>query len=122
MANWQDFEQLKQQLIATDQFSQTKEVQRLRYQNEIPVDIVPFGDIAANGSISCPPEYSIKMTVIGFLEAYDSTQIVRLSENPELNVHVVTPVGLMVLTIITWSERYPQPKKDALDIAFILHN
>jgi predicted nucleotidyltransferase len=122
VATWKDFEQLKNQLIATGQLISDKMVQRLRYRGEIPVDIVPFGDIEANGNILWPPEYSIKMSVTGFQEAYENTQLVRLRESPALDVHVVTPVGLMVLKIIAWSERYPQAQKDALDIAFILRN
>jgi predicted nucleotidyltransferase len=39
-----------------------------------------------------------------------------------IDLKEVTPVGLMALKIIAWSERYPQPLKDALDIAFILRN
>jgi predicted nucleotidyltransferase len=122
VAKWQDFESLKNQLIATGQFSQSKEKQRLRHHNEIPIDIVPFGDVATDGNISWPPEYDIEMTVAGFQEAYDNTQIVRLREIPVLDVHVVSPVGLMVLKIIAWKERYPQAKKDASDIAFLLRN
>lgn len=122
VATWQDFEQLKNQLLATGQLTNTNMTQRLRCLNEIPVDIVPFGDIATNGNISWPPEYSIEMTVAGFQEAYDNTQLVRLRESPKLDVHVVTPVGLMVLKILAWKERYPQAKKDASDIAFILRN
>jgi predicted nucleotidyltransferase len=122
VASWEDFEHLKGQLIATGQFIHTKEIQRIRHQNDIPVDIVPFGDIAANEKISWPPEYSIKMNVTGFQEAYDNTQLVRLRASPKLDVRVVTPVGLMVLKIIAWKERYPQAKKDALEIAFLLRN
>ena len=123
VATWQDFERLKDQLIATGELiSDDKMIQRLRYHGEIPVDIVPFGDIEANGNILWPPEYSIKMTVAGFQEAYQHTLLVTIRENPGLDVHVVTPAGLMVLKIIAWSERYPQAKKDALDIAFILRN
>jgi predicted nucleotidyltransferase len=62
------------------------------------------------------------MTVTGFQEAYNNTQVIRFRENPPLDVNVVTPVGLMALKIIAWSERYPQSLKDALDIAFILRN
>ena len=62
------------------------------------------------------------MTVTGFQEAYNNTQVIRFRENPPLDVNVVTPVGLMALKIIAWSERYPQALKDALDIAFILRN
>lgn len=100
VASWQDFEQLKSQLIATGQLESDKMVQRLRYHGKIPVDIVPFGDIESNGNIIWPPEYSIKMSVTGFKEAYDNTQVVRLRENPALDVHVVTPIGLIVLKII----------------------
>jgi predicted nucleotidyltransferase len=33
-----------------------------------------------------------------------------------VDVKVVTPVGLMALKIIAWSERYPQALKDTFDI------
>nr|WP_305909602.1 nucleotidyl transferase AbiEii/AbiGii toxin family protein [Methylomarinum sp. Ch1-1]MDP4522523.1 nucleotidyl transferase AbiEii/AbiGii toxin family protein [Methylomarinum sp. Ch1-1] len=111
VASWQDFELLKRQLIETGQFTQTKQAQRLAYRNEIPVDIVPFGDIASDGNISWPPDFDIEMTVKGFQEAYDNTQGVRLSDNPPLDVHVVTPVGLMILKIIAWNERDHQKRK-----------
>ena len=122
VATWQDFEQLKTQLIETGEMVSDKMSQRLRYRGEIPIDIVPFGDIEANGSILWPPDYDIKMTVTGFQEAYNNTQVIRFREKPPLDVNVVTPVGLMALKIIAWSERYPQALKDALDIAFILRN
>lgn len=121
--DWQAFETLKRQLLASDQFIQDpKQLQRLLYQATIPVDIVPFGDIAKNNNIAWPPEYSIQMTVAGFQEAYQHTQIVRLRDNPPLDIHVATPTGLLILKLIAWSERYPQGKKDALDIAFVLRN
>jgi predicted nucleotidyltransferase len=122
VANWQEFEKLKDQLMATGEFTSDKQVQRLRYRDEIPVDIVPFGDIEANGNISWPPDYSIEMSVTGFQEAYNHTQVVRLVENPALDVHVVTPAGLVVLKLIAWNERKAQSKKDALDIAFVLRH
>jgi predicted nucleotidyltransferase len=122
VANWQDFERLKSQLMATGKFTGDKQSQRLRYHDVIPVDIVPFGGIEANGNISWPPEYSIEMTAAGFQEAHSHAQIVRLRENPALDVHVVTPAGLMILKLIAWNDRYPQAQKDALDIAFILRH
>lgn len=123
VATWRDFENLKSQLIATGQFTDTKDVQRLRHQSGIPVDIVPFGAIEEDGNICWPPDYSIEMTVTGFQEAYDNTQLVRLRETPALDVPVVSPVGLIVLKILAWKKRcYPLAKKDAADIAFLLRN
>jgi predicted nucleotidyltransferase len=122
VSNWQDFETLKNQLLDTGQFITDKQKQRLRYHQDIPVDILPFGGIETNGRIIWPPEYDIEMTVTGFQEAYATTQLFRLRERPPLDVNVVTPVGLMALKIIAWKERYPRAQKDALDIAFVLRH
>lgn len=122
VATWNEFKALKDKLIATGKFGSARIEQRLMYQNNIPVDIVPFGGIENEGSISWPPENTFNMTVTGFQEAYESTQLVRIRDNPELDVPVVTPAGLVALKIIAWKERYPLRKKDALDIAFILRN
>ncbi|MEQ1544700.1 nucleotidyl transferase AbiEii/AbiGii toxin family protein [Methyloglobulus sp.] len=122
VATWHEFQRLKDQLIATGQFGSTKMVQRLMYQNNIPVDIVPFGTIESEGIISWPPENDIEMNVTGFQDVYDNTQLVRLRENPELDMFVVTPAGLMVLKIMAWDERKSLTQKDALDIEFILQN
>jgi predicted nucleotidyltransferase len=122
VASWQEFQQLQNQLIATGQFSSTKMAQRLLYHNEIPVDIVPFGAINHEDSIAWPPENSIKMSVIGFQEANDTTQIVTLSENPALDVNVVTPQSLVLLKLTAWKDRCAQNTKDAQDLAFILLN
>lgn len=120
VATWDDFTQLKNQLIATGSFSSTKMVQRLDYQNIIPVDIVPFGGIETNGSIDWPPDHSIQMNVLGFGEAYKTTSIIRFRDNPILDIHVVTPAALVILKLIAWQDRKNQNSKDALDLAFIL--
>lgn len=122
VATWHEFKGLKDKLIATGKFGSERIEQRLMHQNNIPVDIVPFGGIENEGSISWPPENTFHMTVTGFQEAYESTQLVRIRDNPELDVRVVTPAGLVALKIIAWKERYPLRKKDALDIGFILRN
>jgi predicted nucleotidyltransferase len=122
VATWHEFQRLKDQLIVTGQFGSTKMEQRLMYQNNIPVDIVPFGAIENEGLISWPPENDIEMNVTGFQDVYDKTQLVRLRENPELDMFVVTPAGLMVLKIIAWDERKSLTQKDAFDIEFILQN
>jgi predicted nucleotidyltransferase len=43
---WSDFETLKNRLVETGQFTQTRMTHRLQYRETIPVDIVSFGAIA----------------------------------------------------------------------------
>lgn len=120
VATWDDFKQLNDQLIATEEFSPTRMSQRLIYQDKIPVDIVPFGAIETNGHIDWPPDHTIEMSVQGFSEAYNATIIIRFQDVPVLDIHVVSPVALVILKLMAWKERRHQHSKDALDLVFLL--
>jgi len=120
IATWDDFTQLKNQLIETGYFSSTNMAQRLLYQNDIPIDLVPFGAIEINGNINWPPDFSIKMSAIGFDEAYKTTMLIRFRDNPALDIHVIMPAALVILKLMAWKERRHQNSKDALDLVFLL--
>ena len=120
VATWAEFLNLKDALIATGHFAESKMMQRMFYRNEIPIDIVPFGAIENEGSISWPPDDSVKMNVAGFNDAYHATQTVRLRENPVLDIPVVTPAALVILKLMAWKDRSSEHSKDAIDLAFIL--
>jgi predicted nucleotidyltransferase len=121
VTNWDEFETLKNSLIKTGQFSETRMTQRLQYQETIPVDIVPFGAITgADGSITWPPDFDIRMSVIGFDDAFRDAIPVRLREEPQLNVLVASPTSLAVLKLISWKERAPENTRDAIDLNFII--
>ena len=120
IATWDDFTQLKNQLIATGNFSSTNMAQRMLYQNNIPIDLVPFGGIEIDGAINWPPDFSIKMSVIGFGEAYRTTALIRFQDNPALDIHVITPAALVIVKLMAWKERRHQHSKDALDLVFLL--
>ncbi len=97
---------------------------RLHYQNpRIPVDIVPFGAIAPDGkTISWIPNDSVKMSIIGFDDAYQATQTVRFRENPVFDIPVATPAALVILKLIAWQERPKERGKDATDLVFLLRH
>ena len=87
----------------------------------MPVDIIPFGDIQGQeNEIAWPPDQSIRMRVVGFEDAYQNAQLVRLRSDPTLDVLVATPAGLATLKLIAWSDRPTERGKDALDLAFLL--
>ncbi len=73
VSDWDQFARMKQALVKTGKFSISRQTQRLMYEDEFPVDIVPFGGIAtADGSISWPPEYDIEMSIVGFRECFEN--------------------------------------------------
>jgi len=123
VASWDEFQGLKKNLIKTGHFAETKMPQRLQYKGIILVDIIPFGAITdADSSISWPPDYTIRMNILGFEDAYSDAMPVRLRAEPELNVLVTSPTSLAALKLLSWKDRSPENTRDAIDLIFIIQN
>lgn len=121
MAGWDNFNELKDELIRSTKFSPSKQKQRLLYDGNFPVDIIPFGAIEdENGSITWPPDHDIRMSVAGFQESYQHSIPVKLSSDPELIVKVVSLAGLALLKLISWDDNPERQNRDASDFLFIM--
>ncbi len=119
--DWAQFNKLTDSLISTGKFSRTKEPQRFLFQS-IPIDIVPFGEIASEKiKIDWPPEHKIFMSIIGFKEAFENSIIVRLNSDPKLDIKVPTLASLAIMKLISWNEKYPERPKDADDLFLIMN-
>lgn len=120
VAGWEEFQQLTEALVATGRFEATREPQRLSYDN-FPVDIVPYGGISSDAqTISWPPDHQVMMNIMGFQEAYDYGMMIRLSDEPLLEVKVPTIAGMALMKLISWHGSYPQRPKDAEDLHFLM--
>lgn len=88
----------------------------------IKVDVIPFGDIAdADANIEWPPDGETRMSVLGFQEAHEYSDVIRIQADPEIRIRVATPVGMTLLKLIAWNERTPDRRtKDALDLQHLL--
>lgn len=121
VSSWREFEKLKEALVASEHFTQTKEIQRLLYGGELLLDILPFGGIAdPKSEIRWPPDEDIVMNVAGFEDAYQAAQQVRVRSNPPLDILVASPAGLAIMKIIAWADRPGETNRDARDLAHIL--
>ena len=124
--SWDQYNQIKQSLVATGKFRELpREQQRLLYkssliEHEFIVDIIPFGGVQdAENIIAWPPEMDVVMSVSGYKEALESALVVEL--NADLNIKVVSLAGLAILKIFAWSERGTATRnKDALDLMTLL--
>ena len=121
--DWNQFKRLKNELIATADFSSTRETQRLLFKNRLPVDLVPFGGVAEKEDmIGWPPDNSFRMNVAGFRECYQHVVQVQISVDPDLTINVANLAGLAILKLISWDENSARRRKDASDLLFILQN
>jgi predicted nucleotidyltransferase len=60
---WDEFEALKARLVSTGEFSAQQPTHRLKYGNNLVIDLIPFGGITdEKGVISWPPEHHPVMT------------------------------------------------------------
>lgn len=121
--NWQEFERLKTNLIEKE-FGASEQVAHRLYMHSLPIDIVPFGGIADDSSeIAWPPQGDIKMSTLGFEQAYAASWRVALDDDSDLIVNVASPVGMVLLKLISFVERsHDKRLKDAADILFLIEN
>jgi predicted nucleotidyltransferase len=123
--DWSQFEQLREQLLATKVFERMRhKKQRLLYADseygfKVPVDFIPFGGIASEAqTIAWPPEGDFVMNVSGFEEALASALSIELE--PRLVISVASLPGLAILKTIAWADRHLENNKDAGDLYRIL--
>ncbi len=121
VADWATYGQLMDGLISSGRFVVTKQQHRLLFEGTLPVDITPFGPIAKPSEmITWPKEPDFTMNILGFDEAYEHSLLVRLSDNPVLEVQVSLPQSLAVMKLISWDERVEGAGKDASDFFLIM--
>ncbi|MBQ0795084.1 nucleotidyl transferase AbiEii/AbiGii toxin family protein [Zhongshania sp.] len=123
VSNWQDFEHLKSRLIEQD-FQPTAAHHRLLSPQGQAIDIIPFGPIEnTNAEVTWPPTGAVLMNVLGFQEACQHADIIRVQQNPSIDIPVVTPAGMALLKLIAWLDRPANLRgKDAKDLQYLLSN
>jgi predicted nucleotidyltransferase len=86
------------------------------------VDIVPFGPITGAGNaVKLHPDETHQMNVLGFREACEHADIVKIQANPTINISVASPPGLALLKLIAWTDRLADlRRKDATDLCYLL--
>ena len=61
------------------------------------------------------------MSMVGFEEAYEHSITFRLSSDPKLDIKLASLPGLAIMKLISWNEKYPNRKRDADDLLFIMN-
>lgn len=122
ISGWAQFDAMKAKLVESGEFIAAGEpVQRLRFaKSRYPVDLIPFGEVATDEHVlRWPPNHDVVMNVAGYAEALEAAWQVQIQ--PDLIVPVVSIPSLTALKIFAWLDRGANDRKDALDLALILH-
>lgn len=118
---WDQYLDLRQQLLASGQFSSpVPALHKLQFRTSLEVDLIPFGGVErSDRTIEWPPDGSFVMVTFGFQEALRASIRVRLPRNVEISVPSLP--ALAVLKLLAWTaRRYTEPGKDAPDFRIIL--
>jgi predicted nucleotidyltransferase len=98
--DWEGFESIRSSLIEKG-YTKADVPHRLYDLHGIPLDIIPFGPIQDGDLIiAWPPEGDVKMGVMGFQEALESSVRVVVDQDPALELPVASPQGLALLKLV----------------------
>ncbi len=128
VANWDEFNALKESLLEAGYASDEHIVHQLTHKDKegVPreIDIIPFGKIAdENNRISWPPGQDIVMNVHGFTEAFEHALEAQIGEVPDIVIPVASPEGFALLKLVSWLDRGRESRpKDASDFFYMIQN
>lgn len=124
IASWERFDELKEALIRAGSFQPDGMMQRLLFEERLPIDLVPYGALEeADSEISWPPDHSVHMSVVGMNDVFESSLSLPLTEASDApEIKVASATGIVILKILAWEDRKLRTPKDAEDLYFVLRH
>lgn len=120
--SWDDYKMFVNKLLESG-FEQSRVSHRFNYKNIPSIDLIPFGGISIDETvIRWPEKESGEMTVLGFTEALENSELVKVSGSPDVIIKIASVASLVMLKLISWKDAYPTRSRDASDILFIAKN
>jgi predicted nucleotidyltransferase len=121
VASWNEFNALRNALLNSKRFTETRVEHKLLHRQTLEIDLIPFGGVEdAAGQVVWPVDESL-MRVLGYQEARATSVEVLLPEGQRIST-VSLPM-LAAIKVIAWADRHTlQPRKDASDLFLILKN
>ena len=121
--DWKMFDFLISFLIKGGKFKKVENIEhRLLFKETYPADIIPFGKIASKNGTFRWRKKNKEFTILGFDEAYENADLVKVKSSPDTTVNFAAPHSLTILKIISWNERYPERSGDALDLVLLIES
>lgn len=121
LRDWKEFEDVRTALIQSKKFSASDVLHRLFHVSKLPVDLVPFGEIADENERLNWPDSNV-MHVAGYEAALSTATWVQIADTSDLKIRVANPAGLVMLKLFAWADDPPRRTKDLGDIVELCVN
>lgn len=115
------YQRLRDRLTGTGRFVARRDnAYTLIFEDGRPVDLLPFGALSMEQSVSVAGQGLTTIRVDGFQEVYEAgTESVEIDNKP---FRVCTLAGIVLLKFIAYDDRPEHRSKDILDISAILRH
>jgi len=115
------YQHLRERLIGTGKFVARRDnAYTLIFEDGRPVDLLPFGALSMEQSVSVAGQGLTTIRVDGFQEVYQAgTESVEIDNQL---FQVCTLAGIVLLKLIAYDDRPEHRSKDIIDISAILRN
>jgi predicted nucleotidyltransferase len=122
LPDWSTYEKVIEELTQQRGFRPGRLVHEFFSPTNIQTDILPFGQVEKERSISFPASPHFGINMMGFAEAWKQRLTVVLDGKQEINIPSAS--GIILLKLIAWSDRHPQPVslKHITDIGELLES
>lgn len=117
--DWVGFRRLRQDLLDRG-FRPGPEMHRLRFSEDVQIDLIPFGPGTVQDDRIVWPDTENVMSTTGFEEAFASARLRKVG--PHLSLPVVTIPGLVLLKIAAYLDRPAERARDLTDIVLCLEH
>ncbi|MGL5636993.1 MAG: hypothetical protein ACRDD8_08315 [Bacteroidales bacterium] len=124
LSDWSQFDTLKSFLLENNFIKGTPK-QRFYYKgedgnNDYELDVVPFGELEINETITWPPEGNPQMSVKCFIDVMAIADTVIIDD--DFSIKIAPLSGQFLIKFDTWLDRHLVTKKDAVDLFYLMNN
>lgn len=115
--NWEHYINLKTRLINIHSFvDDLEQIQRLISPTGIPIDLIPFGNVATGNNIYWPESDSV-MSVACYENAKEKCNSIQY---PEFTLNLISIEMFITLKLVAWNSR--NDLKDLKDFVYVIEN
>lgn len=119
--SWDKYQEFIDYLKYKHGFKNGKNPHEFVSPEHVFTDLIPYGEIEDNRTVSFPPNFNSVINMLGFEETREST--IEITLDKKVDLKIVSSEGIVILKFIAWKDREPDrvSEKHARDIRLLIN-